>query len=44
MKKFNYPREKNNKELSKKIKRLGQIYFYEPYKREFPDISYKKIK
>ena len=35
--------KKNNKELSKKIKRLGaKLYFYEPYKREFPDISYKK--
>ena len=35
--------KKNNKELSKKKKRLGaKPYFYEPYKREFPDISYKK--
>ncbi len=35
--------KKNNKELSKKIQRLGaKLYFYEPYKREFPDISYKK--
>jgi uroporphyrinogen-III synthase len=35
--------KKNNKELSKKIQRLGaKIYFYEPYKRKFPDISYKK--
>ena len=35
--------KKNNKELSKKIKILGaKLYFYEPYKREFPDISYKK--
>lgn len=35
--------KKNNKELSKKIQRLGaKLYFYEPYKREFPDVSYKK--
>jgi len=35
--------KKNNKELTNKIERLGaKLYFYEPYKREFPDISYKK--